>query len=304
MRVRRGGLLLAACALLAVAGCGGDSKPPTAAEIEATHDRWRDRADDVCFEVNRAIGRRGGATEVAAIGGIVADGVADVRAGIRRIVAVPLADGGSRAPAAFVRELKTFDAELAALPGDVADLKPAALVRAADRLRPRLRRLEVRAGQAGLTNCMIHTERELVPDAVRRPILIERLERHDRRFVERLPEYDEPASTPTQLANRMEALGELLDGAVADAATFDPPDDAAKATGVYVASARRLLTVVRRFEAFLRRGGATASPATLRRHQRAFGRAWKATDLAHGRMRSRAGVPPAPAADDIDAQQS
>jgi len=108
--------------------------------------------------------------------------------------------------------------------------------------------------------------RELVPDAVRSPIFLKRLRRHDRRFVRRLPEYDEPATTSTELAERMEGLRELVDFAVADAATFDPPSDAAKATGVYRASARRLLSVVRRFEASAR-GGTTASSPGLRRHQ-------------------------------------
>ena len=153
---------------------------------------------------------------------------------------------------------------------------------------------------------MIHEERHLIADAVRSPIFLRRLERHDRRFVQRLPMHHEPASTPTELAERMEAIGDVLDGAVADAATFDPPDDAAKATAVHLASARRLLAVVRRFEAFLRRGGETASPAGLRRHQRRFGRAWRETARAQGRMRSRAGVPPGPADDDaaIDGQLS
>jgi hypothetical protein len=307
MRARRGRLRLAACALLVVAGCGGsDARKPTAAEIDAAQARWRDRTDDVCFEVNRGIGRRGGPEEVDAIAQTVAEGVADVRAGIREIVAVPLAAGGSPAPAAFVRELKALDAELAALPDGGAEMRPAALVQAADRVKPVLRRLEVRAGQAGLTNCMIHTERELVPDAVRRPIFVKRLEPHHSRFVQRLSAYDEPASTPTQLANRMQALGELFDGAAADAATFDPPHDAAKATEVYIAATRRIATVARQFEESLRSGGATASLAALRRHQRAFGRAWRQTDRAYGRMRSRAGAPPAPSADaaNLGAQQS
>ncbi len=57
------------------------------------------------------------------------------------------------------------------------------------------------------------------------------LERHDRRFVERLPVHEQPASSPAELANRMKALGEVLDGLVEDAAAFDPPRDAANATG-------------------------------------------------------------------------
>jgi len=306
MRARRCALLLAACAV-AVAGCGGsDKKAPTAAETEAAQHRWRAAVDEVCFEVNRAFGNRGRPTEVATLGRTVAEGVEEIRTGIRKAVAVPLAKGGSRAPAAFVRELKAVDAELAALPGGGADMKPAALVQAADRLRPRLRRLELRAGQAGLTNCMTHTERELIPDAVRSPIFLKRLRRHDRRFVQRLPEYDEPASTSTELADRMQRLAALLDFAVADAATFDPPSDAAKATGVYRASARRLRAVVRRFEAFARSGDATASSAGLRRHQRAFTRAWREASRAEARMRSRAAMPPAPddEADDDDAEQS
>jgi len=299
MRAQRWGLRLAALALLAVTGCfGGDPKTPTAAELEAAHGRWRDRVDDVCFEVNRAFGERGRPAEVATLGQTVAEGVADVRAGIRRIVAVPLAEGGSRAPAAFVRDLEAVGAELAALPGGGADMRPAALVRAADRLTPRLKRLETRAGQAGLTNCMTHTEQELVPDAIRSPIFLRRIARHDRRFVERLPVEGEPAATATELAGRMEALGELLDAGVADVATFDPPGDAAKATGVYLASLRRLRAVVRRFEAFVRGGGATASPAAFRRQQRAFRRAWREASRAEARMRSRAGAPPDSDADD------
>jgi hypothetical protein len=304
MRARRYALLLAVCA---VAGCGGSgSKAPTAAEIEAAQNRWRAAVDEVCFELNRSFGERGRPAEVATLGRTVADGVAEVRAGIRKAVAVPLAKGGSRAPAAFMRELKGVDAELAALSGGGANLKPVALVQAADRLRPRLRQLEIRAGQSGLTNCMTHTEYELVPDAVRSPIFLKRLRRHDRRFVQRLPEYDEPASTSTELAERMEGLGELLDFAVADAATFDPPSDAAKATRIYRASVRRLLAVARRFEAFARGGGATASPAGLRRHQRAFTRAWRKASRAEARMRSRARMPPTPDddADDPDAEQS
>jgi hypothetical protein len=167
-------------------------------------------------------------------------------------------------------------------------------------LRPRLKRLEAQAGRAGLTDCLTHEERRLVPDGVRSPIFVARLERHDRRFVQRIPVYDAPASTPAQLADRMRALGRLLDGAVADASTFDPPDDAAKATGLYVAATRRLRTVVRRFDAFVRGGGATTSPARLRSHQRAFRRAYREAGLASGRMRSRAGMPPAPAADEED----
>jgi hypothetical protein len=99
-------------------------------------------------------------------------------------------------------------------------------------------------------------------------------------------------------------VGDVLDGGVADAATLDPPDDAAKATGLYRVAARRLLAAARRFEGYVRRGGATASLAGLRRHQRAFSRAWRATGDAHGRMRWRAGLPPVPVAAAIDAQRS
>jgi hypothetical protein len=284
-----GGLLLLA---LVAGGCGGDDpRPPAAAETDAAHQRWRERVDDACFEVNRAIGRRGRPVDVSAIGRTVADGVADVRAGIRKVVRVPLPEGGSRAPAAFVRALKGLDAELAALPDAGAGMEPAALVESADRLAPRLRALEARAGQAGLAHCMTHTERELVPAAVRAPIFLAQLERHDRRFVQRLPVYAEPASTPAELARRMEATGAVLAGAVADASRFDPPHDAAEATGLYVAAVRRLLTVVRRFEAFVRRGGTAAEPAGFRSHQRAFRRAWREASRAQGRMRSRAGLP-------------
>jgi hypothetical protein len=306
MRVRRSGLRLATCALLALAGCGGgdDPKPPTAAEIQAAHERWRDRVDDVCFDVNRAVGKRGYPVGVDVIGRTVAEGVADVRAGIRKVVAVRLPPGGSRAPAAFVRELKGLDAELAALPGGGAELEPAALVRAADRIAPRLRRLEVQAGKAALTSCMTHTERELVPDAVRAPIFIQRLERHDVRHIQRLPVYDEPASTPAELAQRMAVLARALDRAAADASTFDPPHAAAKSTRVYKGALRRLLNVTRRFERFVRRGGATPALAGLRRHQRAFARAWRGASHASGRMRLRAGLEPAPPVDNIDAQRS
>jgi hypothetical protein len=309
MRTRRCGLRLAACALLAVTGCGGggaEPKPPTAAEIVAAHGRWRDRVDDVCFDVNRAIGRRGRPDEVAAIGPTVAAGVEDVRAGIRRITAVPLAEGGTRAPAEFVRELKALDAEVAELPEGGADMEPAELVAAADRLGPLLRRLELRAGQAGLTNCMTHSEQETVPDGVRSPVFLEQLTLHERRFAHQLPVYERPSTSPAQLADRMDALGRLLDGAVADAAAFDPTNEAAKPTEVYVASMRGLLSETRRFEAFVLRGGATSSPAGLRRRQRTFGRAWREASRAFGRLTSRAGLPPVSAGGDagIDAERN
>ena len=285
---------MAACTLLAVAGCGGGDPKPTAAEIEAAQHRWRDRVDDVCFDVNRSFGKRGRPTNLDRLGRTVAEGVTEVRAAIRTIVAVPLATGGSRAPAAFVRELKAVDGELAALPGRGADMAPAALVQAADQLGPRLSRLEARAGQAGLTSCMTHSEQELVPEAVRTPTFLKRFERHNR-LVQRLPVFKEPASTVTEIAEGMEALGDALDVLVADAATFDPPHDAAKATGGYLASLRRLRTVVRRFEAFARSGDATASPAGRRRHWRAFSRTWREVNLDYVRMQSRT---KAPSADD------
>ena len=93
----------------------------------------------------------------------------------------------------------------------------------------------------------------------------------------------------------MAALADVLDGAVAGTATFDPPVKAAKATAGYRVSVRRLLTVVRRFEAFARGGGATGSPPAFRRHQRAFSRAWREASLDSSRMRSRADVPLSPA---------
>jgi len=46
-------------------------------------------------------------------------------------------------------------------------------------------------------------------------------------------------------------------------------------------------------------GGATASPAGLRQHRRAFSRAYREASRDWGRMRSRGGVPP-PEDDDAD----
>jgi hypothetical protein len=269
----------------------------SAAEIDAAHTRWREQVDEVCFEVNRKIGHRGGAKEVAGIDRVVTRAVEDVRGGIREIVAVRLPPGGSRAPAAFVRELEAFDAELAALPEDA---KPAALLAAADRVRPLLRRLTVRAGQAHLTNCLTHEERDLVPDAVRGPILIEQIQRHQRRFIERIPQYDAPASTPAELAARMDTLGRLLGRAATHAARFDATHGARKSVQVYGASLRRMVGVLGRFETFLRAGSLTDS--ALRRHQRAFARGWRELGRAYQRIQWRAGVPPPARGGAIDAQ--
>lgn len=297
--MRRCGVLLA---VLVVAGCGGGEqpKPLSAAEIDAAHTRWREQVDEVCFEVNRKIGHRGGAKEVAGIERVVTRAVEDLRAGIREIVAVRLPPGGSRAPAAFVRELKAFDAEIAALPEDA---KPTALVAAADRVRPMLRKLTVRAGQAHLTNCLTHEERDLVPDSVRGPIFIEQIQRHHRRFIERIPDYDGPATTPEQLAERMDTVGRLFQRAGAHAARFDSTHDARKPAQVYRASLRRAVAVLGRFESFLlHEVPSPTAPAELKRHQRAFTRCWREMARAYDRMWWRAGVPQPAGKGAIDAQ--
>lgn len=298
------GVRVAACALVLVAGCGGggadEPKPPTKAEIEAAESRWRDKVDDVCFELNRTIGKRGGAKEVAGLRRMVTDSVADARAAIREIVAVPLTKGGSRAPEAFVDQLKEIDAQLAELPGGGADMEPAELVAAATELKPKLRKLEVRAGQATLTNCLTHTEHEIVPDAVRQPIFIRQIQRHTRRFVHELPSYDGPAASPAELMGRLEELGGLFDEATEDAAAFSPTFEAEKPTEVYAAAMRRLRDVTRRFETSVRNG--TFTVEGLRPHQRAFRRAWREASRAYARMHLRAGVPPPAGGGAVDGQ--
>lgn len=300
------GVRVAACALVIVAGCGGggaDPKPPpTAAEIEAAEARWREKVDDVCFELNRTIGKRGGAKEVSGLRRMVTDAVADGRAAIREILAVPLIEGGSRAPESFVRQLKLLDGQLAELPGGGADMEPAELVEAANKLKLRLKGLEVRAGQAALTNCLTHTEHEIVPDAVRQPIFIRQIQRHTRRFVRGLPDYDGPAATPADLAGRMDELGRLFDKATKNAAAFSPTFEAEKPTEVYTAAMRRLRGVTRRFEAFLRSG--TVTLESVRPHQRAFRRAWREASRAYARMHVRAGVPPPAAGKSVDGQET
>jgi hypothetical protein len=299
------GVRVAACALVLVAGCGGGGdapKPPTKAEIQAAEARWRDKVDDVCFELNRTIGKRGGAKEVSGLRGMVVDAVADGRAAIREIVAVPLVEGGSREPEAFVRRLKEIDAQLAELPGGGADMTPAELIEAANKVSRRVKGLEVRAGKAALTNCLTHTDHEIVADAVRQPVFIQQIQRHTRRFVDAIPEYDEPANSTGELAGRMDGLGKLLGKATKHAAAFSPTFKAKRATAYYATAIRRLRDVTVRFEEYA--SSAAVTIEGLRPHQRAFSRAWREASRAYSRMHVRAGVPPPATPDAVDGQES
>ena len=160
-RAGRGWWWLVACALLA-GGCGGDSGP-TAAERKAAKQRWVARADE-CEKVNKAIADRGWPADLVDLDRLVARGVADARAGLKRIVSLRIPEGAGPAPGALVEELRRLDPVLADLSSTSEGLEPRPLLRMAERLKPRLSALEDRARAAGLTECGQNDERFLIPD--------------------------------------------------------------------------------------------------------------------------------------------
>ncbi len=100
-----------------------------------------------------------------------------------------------------MRELKALEPELEKLSAASEDLEPAALVEAAEALKPRLATIEKAADETGLHDCMSHDERFFIPDAVRAPVFAEQFARLDRKVLRRIKNVDfATASTPGEFA--------------------------------------------------------------------------------------------------------
>jgi hypothetical protein len=241
------GLVVAA----ALVGCGGDDEP-TAAEQRAAKARWVQHVDATCRKVNAAIAERGWPVDLVDLDRLVVRGIDDVRGGIRAISRERMPEGAGPRPGAFVRELRALERDLATLSEASEDLDPHALVRAADKLKPRLVEVEKRAESAGLRDCMSHDERFFIPDAVRAPVFAEQLARLDRSLLRRMRTIDfEDASSPAEFARAFDRYSDLIADAVDGIDKLDPPLWAADQTANYQYALRDLQGVSDKFAARL-----------------------------------------------------
>jgi hypothetical protein len=245
------GRFAALCLVLAVAGCGGDSGP-TAAEKRAAKARWVQHVDAACTKANDAIADRGWPTDMIDLDRLVVRGIDDAQAAIKTIAAEPLPNGGGPQPGAFVAELKALEKELTKLSEASEGLKPAALVQAAEDLKPRLAEIEKRADAAGLSDCLSHDERFFIPDAVRAPVFAEQLARLDRRLLRRIKDVElAAADTPAEFAAAFRRYSGIIDSAIDGIGKIDPPLWAANQTGNYQDALRQLQSVCQEFTAIL-----------------------------------------------------
>jgi hypothetical protein len=242
------------CTVLAIAGaagCGGDSGP-TAEEKRAAKARWVQHVDAACRKANDAISDRGWPRNLIDLDRLVVRGIGDAQAAIKTIAAEPLPEGGGPKPEAFVTELKALEKELTELSEASEDLEPAALVQAADTLKPRLATLEKGAEEAGLSDCFSHDERFFVPDAVRAPVFAEQLARLDRRLLRRIKNVEfAAADTPAEFAVAFRRYSGIIDSAIDGIAKLEPPQWAADQTSNYQRALRDLQSVCQQFTAIL-----------------------------------------------------
>jgi hypothetical protein len=232
-------------------GCGGDPEP-TAEERKAAKTRWTQRVDAVCRKANEAIAERGWPTDLVDLDRLVVRGIDDAQAAIREIAALKIPEGAGPKPDAFVDELKAIEPELTKLSEASEDLEPAALVKAAEALKPRLATAEKAAEEAGVSDCLSHDERFFVPDAVRAPVFAEQLDKLDRSLLRRIQKIDfADASTPGEFAQAFSRYSEVIDTALKGIDALDPPQWAAPQTANYADALRDLQSETQKFTALL-----------------------------------------------------
>jgi hypothetical protein len=242
-------------------GCGG-SDQPTAEQKRAAKARWVQRVDSACRKANDAIAGRGWPADLVDLDRLVVRGIDDARAAIRTIARERLPEGAGPHPGAFVHDLKALDPELSKLSDASEDLEPAALVKAAEALKPRLAAVQKRAEEAGVSDCLTHDERIFVPDAVRAPVFAEQLAKLDRSLLRRMKSiHFADASTPGEFAHAFKRYSELIDTALEGIDRLDPPLWAADQTAAYQVALRDLQSVSQKYTAVLvaDRGKALAS---------------------------------------------
>ena len=248
------GARFAVTAMLAaalVSACGGDPEP-TAEERKAAKSRWVQRVDAACRKANAAIAERGWPSDLVDLDRLVVRGIDDAQAAIREIGGPTLPEGSGAAPGAFVRELKALEPELKKLSAASEDLEPAALVQAAEALKPRIANAEKAAEEAGVSECLSHDERIFVPDAVRAPVFAEQLNELDRSLLRRIERIDfADADTPGEFATAFTSYSEVIDTAVDGIGELDPPQWAAAQTAAYQDALRELQGVAQKFTALL-----------------------------------------------------
>ena len=151
-----------------------------------------------------------------------------------------------------MRELKALEPELGKLDAASEDLEPAALVKAAEALKPRLATIEKAAEDAGLSDCLSHDERFFVPDAVRAPVFAEQLNELDRSLLRRMKRIDfADASTPGEFAAAFADYSEVIDTALKGIDALDPPQWAAQQVSDYAYALRDLQSETQEFTALL-----------------------------------------------------
>jgi hypothetical protein len=240
-----------ALALVVAAGCGGDSEP-SAEEKRAAKARWVTHVDAACRKANQAIADRGWPRNLIDLDRLVVRGIADAQAAIKTIAAEPLPKGGGPRPGAFVTELKALEKELTTLSEASEDFEPAALVKAAEALKPRLAAIEKRAEEAGLSDCLSHDERFFVPDAVRAPVFAEQLADLDRKLLRRIKHVEfAAADTPAEFAVAFRRYSGIIDSAIDGIGRLDPPHWAARQVSNYQNALRDLQAVCQKFTAIL-----------------------------------------------------
>jgi hypothetical protein len=233
------------------AACGGDSEP-TAEERKAAKARWIQRVDAACRKANEAIADRGWPVDLVDLDRLVVRGIDDAQAAIREITALEVPEGAGPKPGTFVRELKALEPELGKLSEASENLEPAALVKAAEALKPRLATAEKAADDAGLSDCLTHDERFFVPDAVRAPVFAEQLHKLDRSLLRRIERIDfQDASTPGEFAQAFGRYSEVIDTAVEGISKLEPPQWASAQTATYQDALRDLQSVTQEFTALL-----------------------------------------------------
>jgi hypothetical protein len=241
----------ATTAALLLTACGGDPEP-TAAEKRAAASKWIQRVDAACTKANEAISGRGWPTDLVDLDRLVVRGAEDARAAIRTIVDTPLPEDDGPRHADFVRELKALEPELGKLSDASENLEPAALVEAAEAIKPRLAAAEKAAKEAGLRECLQNDERFFVPDAVRAPVFAEQLNKLDRSILRRLEKVGfDSADTTGEFAKAFARYSEVIDDAVKGIDRLDPPQWAADQTANYQIALRDLQSVSQQFTAML-----------------------------------------------------
>lgn len=234
-----------------VSACGGDPEP-TPEERKAAKTRWTQRVDAACRKANDAIAERGWPADLIDLDRLVVRGIEDARTAIREIAALPRPEGAGPKPGEFVDELKALEPELAELSEASEDLEPAALVKSAEALKPRLATAEKVAEEAGVSDCLSHDERFFIPDAVRAPVFAEQLAKLDRSLLRRIRRIDfAEASTPGEFAQAFRGYSEVIDTAVEGIDALDPPQWAADQTANYQVALRDLQSVTQKFTALL-----------------------------------------------------